>query len=145
MMKAFDGGHGHTDDRRLYRGRRRRGRSGRQCPSPPEGDPSRGQACEASASGNALAKRGPYAFLEIAFERFSRADRSRTAAGAGLGLSIVRSIARAHDGDAFISNDDGGGAHVWLSIPDAPTGSRALLSEAPSSRAGSNGALVSAP
>jgi two-component system OmpR family sensor kinase len=87
----------------------------------------------------------PNAFLEIAFERFSRADPSRTAAGAGLGLSIVRSIARAHGGDAYISNDDGGGAHVWLSIADAPTGSRARPSEAPSSRTGSNGAVVSAP
>jgi signal transduction histidine kinase len=62
----------------------------------------------------------PPAFLQIAFERFTRADRPRTAPGAGLGLSIVRSIARAHGGEAFISNGSGGGAHVWLSIPDVP-------------------------
>ncbi|HEV2923320.1 MAG TPA: ATP-binding protein [Solirubrobacteraceae bacterium] len=86
----------------------------------------------------------PTAFLQIAFERFSRADPSRTAAGAGLGLSIVRSIARAHGGDAFISNNDRGGADVWLSIPEAPTGSPARLSEAQSSRPGPNGPVVSA-
>jgi two-component system OmpR family sensor kinase len=62
----------------------------------------------------------PPAFLQIAFERFTRADRPRTAPGAGLGLSIVRSIARAHGGEAFISNGKEGGAHVWLSIPDVP-------------------------
>jgi signal transduction histidine kinase len=62
----------------------------------------------------------PPAFLQIAFERFTRADLPRTAPGAGLGLSIVRSIARAHGGEAFIANAPDGGAHVWLSIPDVP-------------------------
>jgi signal transduction histidine kinase len=62
----------------------------------------------------------PPAFLQVAFERFTRADRPRTVPGAGLGLSIVRSIARAHGGEAFIENANGGGAHVWLSIPDVP-------------------------
>jgi signal transduction histidine kinase len=83
----------------------------------------------------------PPAFLEVAFERFTRAERARTAPGAGLGLSIVRSIARAHGGEAYIANDDAGGAHVWLSIPDA---------SAPTSRSGppqsvSKPASVSAP
>jgi two-component system OmpR family sensor kinase len=62
----------------------------------------------------------PPAFLEVAFERFTRADRPRTIPGAGLGLSIVRSIARAHGGDSYIVNASAGGAHVWLSIPDVP-------------------------
>jgi two-component system OmpR family sensor kinase len=62
----------------------------------------------------------PEPFLEVAFERFTRADRSRTSPGAGLGLSIVRTIARAHGGEAYIANDAAGGAHVWLAIPDAP-------------------------
>jgi signal transduction histidine kinase len=43
----------------------------------------------------------PPRFLEVAFERFTRADRARTAGGTGLGLAIVRSIARAHGGEAF--------------------------------------------
>jgi signal transduction histidine kinase len=76
----------------------------------------------------------PPGFLEIAFERFARPDSSRTAPGAGLGLSIVRSIARAHGGEAHASNRAEGGAHVWLSIPDSagtprPAGRRAA--EAP--------------
>jgi heavy metal sensor kinase len=61
----------------------------------------------------------PAKFLEVAFERFVRAERSRTSAGAGLGLSIVRSIARGHGGEAFVANGAAGGAHVWISIPDA--------------------------
>jgi two-component system OmpR family sensor kinase len=63
----------------------------------------------------------PPAFLPLAFERFARAERSRTAPGAGLGLAIVRSIARAHGGDAHVANVAGGGAHVWLSIPQPPS------------------------
>jgi signal transduction histidine kinase len=73
----------------------------------------------------------PPAFLEVAFERFTRADRPRTSPGAGLGLSIVRSIARAHGGEAYIANQAGGGAHVWLSIPDATAGVGDPTDEAP--------------
>ncbi len=61
----------------------------------------------------------PPGFLETAFERFTRADRARTAGGVGLGLSIVRSIARGHGGEAHLANRSGGGADVWLSIPDS--------------------------
>jgi two-component system OmpR family sensor kinase len=61
----------------------------------------------------------PPELRDAAFERFTRADRTRTVGGAGLGLSIVRSIARAHGGDASISDKPGGGALVRLSIPDA--------------------------
>jgi signal transduction histidine kinase len=78
----------------------------------------------------------PQPFLDVAFERFTRGDRSRTAPGAGLGLSIVRTIARAHGGEAYIANRAGGGAHVWISIPDTPSDA-AAASEAPRSEAGS--------
>jgi signal transduction histidine kinase len=56
-------------------------------------------------------------FLPHTFERFTRADESRTAGGAGLGLPIVDIIAAAHRGTAHAANREGGGADVWLEIP----------------------------
>ncbi len=56
-------------------------------------------------------------FLADAFERFRLADPARGGAGAGLGLSIVKAIALAHGGDAGVANRPGGGADVWLRIP----------------------------
>jgi signal transduction histidine kinase len=58
-------------------------------------------------------------FLPRAFERFSRADASRSRGGAGLGLSIVQVIAEAHGGRAHATNREGGGADVWLELPRA--------------------------
>jgi signal transduction histidine kinase len=55
-------------------------------------------------------------FLGRAFERFSRAPASRDG-GSGLGLAIVRTVARAHGGDAHAANRPGGGADVWLALP----------------------------
>ena len=59
----------------------------------------------------------PEEFVERAFERFSRADPSHGMGGAGLGLAIVDSIARAHHGEAHAVNRPGGGADVWLELP----------------------------
>ena len=59
----------------------------------------------------------PPAFVEHAFERFSRPDAGRERGGAGLGLSIVRTIAEAHGGNADAANVPGGGADVWLAVP----------------------------
>jgi heavy metal sensor kinase len=64
----------------------------------------------------------PPHFLKAAFERFTRADPTRSSGGAGLGLSIVRSIARAHGGEAYVGNAPAGGALVGLSIPDFAAG-----------------------
>jgi two-component system, OmpR family, sensor kinase len=59
----------------------------------------------------------PPEFLGRAFERFSRAEETRSADGSGLGLAIVHTIARAHAGTAGAANRDGQGADVWLSLP----------------------------
>ncbi|MFJ7219232.1 ATP-binding protein [Amycolatopsis sp. NPDC098790] len=57
---------------------------------------------------------------EKAFNRFYRADRSRTRSGgadAGLGLSIARSLARAHGGDVELETAVGEGACFRLTLP----------------------------
>ncbi len=59
-------------------------------------------------------------FITQAFERFTRADPSRGEGGAGLGLSLVRAIAVAHDGSAHAANRKSGGADVWIVLPDEP-------------------------
>ena len=61
----------------------------------------------------------PPEFLPHAFERFRRADdsRSRAGGGTGLGLAIVLAAARAHGGTAAVANRSDGGAIVTLRIP----------------------------
>jgi two-component system, OmpR family, sensor kinase len=61
----------------------------------------------------------PADFLPHAFERFRRADPSRTRrhGGAGLGLAIVEAIARGHGGRAEAVNLPDGGAEVRLLLP----------------------------
>jgi signal transduction histidine kinase len=59
----------------------------------------------------------PPDFLGRAFERFSRASSSARDGGSGLGLAIVQTVARAHGGDAYAANREGGGADVWLTLP----------------------------
>ena len=60
----------------------------------------------------------PSQFLGSAFERFSRPDGARAGTGSGLGLAIVEAIASAHGGSADAVNQPGGGADVWISVPD---------------------------
>ncbi|MCD4718449.1 MAG: GHKL domain-containing protein [Desulfobacula sp.] len=43
-------------------------------------------------------------YFEKIFERFYRAESSRTSAGTGLGLSLARTIVRQHKGDVFVSS-----------------------------------------
>jgi signal transduction histidine kinase len=61
----------------------------------------------------------PADFLPSAWERFSTADTSRADNGAGLGLSIVRTIAELHHGAAGATNRPEGGADVWITLPAA--------------------------
>jgi len=61
------------------------------------------------------------------FERFFRADpsRSRASGGSGLGLSIVREIVRAHGGTVRIADARGEGCRVELTLPGVPPSSQA--------------------
>lgn len=61
----------------------------------------------------------PEADLPRLFDRFYRADSSRTRAsgGTGLGLAIVRAIVRAHGGRIEASNMPGGGARMTVVLP----------------------------
>jgi len=54
------------------------------------------------------------------FERFFRADPSRTGAGSGLGLAIVRELARAHGGESWAENVAPHGARVTVLLPVQP-------------------------
>jgi signal transduction histidine kinase len=51
------------------------------------------------------------------FDRFYRADEARRSEGAGLGLSIVQAIARAHGGRVELSSVPGSGATFTLVLP----------------------------
>ncbi len=55
--------------------------------------------------------------LPLIFERFYRADLSRTKGGAGLGLSIARQIAEAHGGTIEVSSKPGEGSTFTLLLP----------------------------
>ncbi|MCU4184115.1 HAMP domain-containing histidine kinase [Acidiferrimicrobium sp. IK] len=52
-----------------------------------------------------------------AFDRFWRADRSRTGGGAGLGLAIVAGVAAEHGGQASVANAPDGGAVFTIRVP----------------------------
>jgi signal transduction histidine kinase len=51
------------------------------------------------------------------FERFYRGDPSRSQAGAGLGLSFARAVARAHGGDITVESSLPSGALFRVELP----------------------------
>ncbi|MFF2252457.1 ATP-binding protein [Streptomyces sp. NPDC058142] len=65
----------------------------------------------------------PAPFLPKAFERFTRAEASRTSPGSGLGLAFVAAVATSHGGTAYAENTEYGAA-VVLTIPVASAATR---------------------
>ena len=59
----------------------------------------------------------PEDHLPLIFERFHRADPSRTDGGAGLGLSIARQVAEAHGGKIEVQSTPGEGSTFTLLLP----------------------------
>jgi signal transduction histidine kinase len=75
----------------------------------------------------------PEAEIERAFEPFHRLEgsRSRETGGAGLGLAVVRAIARGHGGEVILANRPEGGLTARVTLPLAPrTGRKAVASPA---------------
>lgn len=71
----------------------------------------------------------PPGTTEKVFERFFRADPSRSGSGSGLGLAIVRELARAHGGEAWAENVAPHGARVTVLMPVVPDMPAAKLAE----------------
>lgn len=71
-----------------------------------------------------IADRGPgipLDDLERIFDKFYRVlDRSRDAAGSGLGLSVCRGLIEAHGGRIWVKNRSGGGALFCFTLPLHP-------------------------
>jgi two-component system, OmpR family, heavy metal sensor histidine kinase CusS len=60
--------------------------------------------------------------LPRVFDRFYRAESSRSSDGAGLGLALVKSIVELHGGSASIQSELNHGTIVVLRFPAAPSG-----------------------
>jgi signal transduction histidine kinase len=63
--------------------------------------------------------------LPFIFERFYRGEKSRSRAsgGAGIGLSIVKEVARVHGGEVGVDSANGR-TTFWLTVPSSPSAGR---------------------
>lgn len=85
----------------------------------------------------------PPSFVGQLFERFTQArtGSTRSATGAGLGLSIVRTLARANDGAAWYRPAPGGGSQFGLTLPrPSPSTDQATSGARPAAVAASKAA-----
>src|SRR5450759_141218 len=62
----------------------------------------------------------PPGTTEKVFQRFYRTDPSHSGSGSGLGIAIVRELARAHGGEAWAENVAPHGARVTVLLPLVP-------------------------
>ncbi len=78
--------------------------------------------------------------LPYIFDRFYRADPSRSfgTGGAGLGLSIVKSIASSFQGTVSIQSEIGVGTTVVVRVPDTPGESQISENSSAAPQAGLN-------
>lgn len=51
------------------------------------------------------------------FERFFKADRSRSTSGSGLGLAIAKHIVQIHGGNVWVESELGKGSTFGFSLP----------------------------
>jgi signal transduction histidine kinase len=70
---------------------------------------------EVSDSGSGI----PEADRERIFDRFVQLDAARADEGTGLGLALVRMIARAHGGEVSVGTSDLGGARFRITLPES--------------------------
>ncbi|MEO8381904.1 MAG: ATP-binding protein [Acidobacteriota bacterium] len=61
----------------------------------------------------------PRQFLPHVFERFRQADSSstRTTAGLGIGLALVKELTQLHGGSVAVESEEGKGAHFTIALP----------------------------
>jgi len=55
--------------------------------------------------------------LKKIFDRYFRCDESRSKSGCGLGLSLVRAVTMAHDGNIDVSSTAGAGSEFRITLP----------------------------
>ena len=75
--------------------------------------------------------------LHLIFDRFRTGDE-RQSRGTGLGLPLVRAVARAHGGDVTVRSTPGEGSEFELTLPEP-------ASDRPALTAGSGGPAAPAP